>query len=102
MITTDYLLTPQRVVLLEAWKTFEQQYGSAESIKKVQDRMPRVVKKRREAAMDSDGMMEEFYDLLFPDDEEGKGKPAFKLLQMAHAWKAAQAQTQASEEEHVS
>lgn len=32
----------------------------------------------------------QYYDMLFPDDEE-KGKPAFKLLQMAHAWRAAQA-----------
>lgn len=58
--------------------------------------MPRVVKKRREAA-DGDGLMEEYYDMLFPDDEEeGRSKPAFKLLQMAHAWRA---QQQAKEQE---
>lgn len=34
--------------------------------------------------------MEQYYDMLFPDDEE-KGKPSFKLLQMAHAWRARQA-----------
>ncbi|EPQ31196.1 uncharacterized protein PFL1_01384 [Pseudozyma flocculosa PF-1] len=82
-------LKEERVVLLESWKTFEQTHGDAESLEAVQAKMPRVVKKRRELG-DGSADMEEYYDLLFPDDEE-QGKPSFKLLQMAHAWRAAQA-----------
>ena len=46
---------PQRLVLLEAWKAFEQEHGAAEdgtnaNLDKVQKRMPRVVKKRRVSA----------------------------------------------------
>ncbi|EST05515.1 Tetratricopeptide TPR2 [Kalmanozyma brasiliensis GHG001] len=80
-------LKDERVVLLEAWKTFERQHGTSSTLSDVEAKFPRVVKKRREV---EDGSMEEYYDLIFPDDEE-KGKGAFKLLQMAHAWRAAQA-----------
>ncbi|KAN0061842.1 NineTeen Complex (NTC) component [Thecaphora frezii] len=82
-------LKEERVVLLESWKAFETTHGDAASLAEVQAKMPRVVKKRREAPGGT-GDMEEYYDMLFPDDEE-KGKPSFKLLQMAHAWRAAQA-----------
>ncbi|KDN43411.1 pre-mRNA-splicing factor CLF1 [Tilletiaria anomala UBC 951] len=93
-------LKEERVVLLEAWKSFEAQHGADADglnakLKEVEARMPRVVKKRREA-MGGEGM-EEYYDMLFPDDEDGKGKPSFKLLQMAHAWRAQQ-QAQAQEQ----
>ena len=68
--------------------------------------MPRVVKQRREIA-GGEGAMEEvcaqcsrtgtlteqYYDLAFPD-EETQSKPASKLLQMAHAWRAQQQQQQ--------
>ncbi|PWN53854.1 hypothetical protein IE53DRAFT_383595 [Violaceomyces palustris] len=85
-------LKEERVVLLESWKAFEMEHGNQKSLEGVQSRMPRVVKKRREL-QDGSGTMEEYYDMLFPDDEE-KGKPSFKLLQMAHAWRAQQAAAQ--------
>ncbi|CDS00171.1 probable protein CCN1-putative cell cycle control protein [Sporisorium scitamineum] len=84
-------LKDERVLLLESWKSFEQQHGSSTTLSDVEAKFPRVVKKRRPIAdAGEDGAMEEYYDLIFPDDEE-KGKGAFKLLQMAHAWRAAQA-----------
>jgi len=43
-------------------------------------------------------MLLQYYDMLFPDDDEGKGKPSFKLLQMAHAWRKAQADKEAAGE----
>lgn len=81
-------LKEERVVLLEAWKSFETEYGNDQSVDDVQARMPRVVKRRREIA-GGDGAMEEYYDMAFPDDES-EAKPSMKLLQMAHAWHAQQ------------
>lgn len=85
-------LKDERVLLLESWKFFEAQHGSTSTQEEVESKMPKVVKKRREVG-DGSGAMEEYYDMIFPDDEE-KGKGAFKLLQMAHAWRAAQAAKQ--------
>lgn len=86
-------LKEERVVLLEAWKSFENEYGDVQSVEDVQSRMPRVVKRRREIP-GGDGAMEEvrifanqYYDMVFPDDE-AKAKPSKKLLEMAHAWHA--------------
>lgn len=104
-------LKEERVVLLEAWKSFETQHGATHSeiesgaqsvnanLKAVEARMPRVVKKRRAIQGDDEsgagsGAMEEYYDMIFPDDDEGKAKQSFKLLAMAHAWRAAQQQQQ--------
>lgn len=78
----------ERVVLLEAWKAFEVEHGDSASVDSVQARMPRVIKRRRDVP-DGEGVMEEYYDLAFPDDEE-QNKPAHKLLQMARAWHAQQ------------
>lgn len=87
-------LKEDRVVLLEAWKSFEAQHGASEpdQLKQVESRMPRVVKKRRE--MENGEGMEEYYDLLFPDDEDAQAKPSFALLQAAHAWRAKMQQQQ--------
>ncbi|SNX84394.1 probable protein CCN1 - putative cell cycle control protein [Melanopsichium pennsylvanicum] len=90
-------LKDERVTLLEAWKMFERTHGSATTLSEVESKLPRVVKKRRELA-DGSGIMEEYYDMIFPDDQE-KDKGAFKLLQMAHAWRAAQAAKQQQEQQ---
>ncbi|KAL9940386.1 hypothetical protein V8E36_001091 [Tilletia maclaganii] len=85
-------LKEERVVLLEAWKKFEREFASEDdpqALADVEARMPRVVKRRR-AVAGGEGM-EEYYDMLFPDDDEGSGKPSFKLLEAAHAWRAAAA-----------
>ena len=103
---TDVFL--QRVALLEVWKTFEQNYGSEETVAKVQAMMPFPAKKQIEDP--ETGQMvegthpfpcasfEEQYlikcdlkrvewHLVFPDDEKEKNPTSFKFLQMAHAWK---------------
>lgn len=91
-------LKDERVTLLEAWQTFERSHGTRATLSEVEAKQPRVVKKRRELA-DASGAMEEYYDLIFPDDEDNS-KGAFKLLQMAHAWRAAQAAKQQQQSEH--
>ena len=48
----------QRVVLLEAWKEFEQFHGTPEELAKVTEMMPRVVKKWRKLE-DGSGALEE-------------------------------------------
>ncbi|KAJ3211599.1 Crooked neck-like protein 1 [Dinochytrium kinnereticum] len=78
----------ERVVLLESWNELEKSFGDAESQKKVQALLPKVVKKRRRIEDTEDGAAggwEEYFDYIFQDDEGGK--PNLKLLQLAHAWK---------------
>ncbi|KAJ1562117.1 hypothetical protein HK096_001893, partial [Nowakowskiella sp. JEL0078] len=78
----------ERVVLLESWLEFEKvnNNGDEEAVKKVQERMPKTVKRRKQVDGD-DGVtiMEEYFDYIFPDDEAER--PNFKLLAMAHKWK---------------
>lgn len=50
--------TDQRVILLEAWKAFEAEHGDEAHADAVQEKMPRVIKKRRQAP-GTDGVMEE-------------------------------------------
>ena len=86
-ITSFSLLTKaQRVALLNAWKSFENEHGSAEDKEKVEKQMPRKVKKRRKLDDDS---FEEYIDYVFPADDESAAKMS-KLLQMAQQWKQAQ------------
>jgi len=82
-------LKSERVALLEVWKTFEQTSGSPEDVKKVEGMMPIVTKKRH---VDQEtGQMVEDWDLVFADDERESNPTSFKFMQMAHAWKQAQA-----------
>jgi crooked neck len=82
-------LKAERVVLLEAWKQFEQEFGSQENVEIVEKKMPRTVKKRRRV---EDGTFEEYFDYVFTDEQaESKEKGSMKLLAMAHAWKKQQA-----------
>lgn len=80
-------LKEERVVLLNAWKSFESTHGTEEDRKKVEAQMPRRVKKRRKLDDDS---FEEYMDYLFPADEQANAG-VLKLLQAAHQWKEAQA-----------
>ncbi|KAF8593770.1 protein prenylyltransferase, partial [Ceratobasidium sp. AG-I] len=82
-------LKEERVVLLESWKAFEAEHGSEEDVAKVQGMMPQIIKRWRKA--DESGALEEYWDMLFADDEREANPTSFKLLQMAHAWKNAQA-----------
>ncbi|PPQ97637.1 hypothetical protein CVT26_002544 [Gymnopilus dilepis] len=87
-------LKSERVALLEVWKTFEQNHGTSEDVKKVEGMMPIVTKKRH---VDQEtGQMVEDWELVFADDEREANPTSFKFLQMAHAWKQAQAQSKST------
>lgn len=53
----------ERVMLLEAWRDFEKQNGDEESLKVVEDKMPRRIKKRRK--MVSEDGVSIFFLLFF-------------------------------------
>ncbi|TIB37152.1 hypothetical protein E3P86_02294 [Wallemia ichthyophaga] len=76
-------LKEERVVLLESWKEFESENGDNTTVEKVQSKMPRVVKKWR----NTDDGVEEYFDMLFADDETQSNPASLKFLEMAHAWK---------------
>ncbi|KAI5780435.1 hypothetical protein EDC01DRAFT_710644 [Geopyxis carbonaria] len=84
----DAGLKEERVVLLNAWASFEKTHGSAAELEAVVRQMPRRVKKRRKLDDDS---YEEYMDYLFPADEQANAG-VLKLLQAAHRWKEAQGQ----------
>ncbi|TBU28797.1 hypothetical protein BD311DRAFT_796936 [Dichomitus squalens] len=84
-------LKHERVVLLEIWKAFEEKYGAAEDVVKVQGMMP-ITSKRRIVDKET-GQTVEDWDIVFADDERESNPTSFKFLQMAHAWKAAQAKS---------
>lgn len=76
-----------RVLLLEAWKEFENQFGDEVTIEKVNHRMPRRIKKRQKVIAE-DGTeegWEEVFDYIFPEDEAAR--PNLKLLAAAKNWK---------------
>ncbi|KAI7885111.1 TPR-like protein [Lichtheimia hyalospora FSU 10163] len=79
-------LKEERVILLEAWKEFEKEHGTDETQKVVEDKLPKVVRKRRKAADSTEDnvIWEEYFDYIFPDDEVQSRN--LKFLAMAHAW----------------
>ena len=96
-------------MLLEIWKAFEEKYGTAEDVVKVQGMMPITSKRRivdKETGQTVEGtsslVLSRFlvllltrspidWDMVFADDERESNPTSFKFLQMAHAWKASQA-----------
>ncbi|EIW83475.1 TPR-like protein [Coniophora puteana RWD-64-598 SS2] len=81
-------LKAERVALLEAWKTFEQNNGSDADVAKVQGMMPIVGRKQH---VDQEtGQVVEDWELVFADDEREANPASFNFLKMAHAWKAMQ------------
>lgn len=91
----------QRVILLESWKDFEENHGTAETLEMVKSKMPRTVKRSKkrktEGGEGEDNVVyEEYYDYIFPDDETQK--PNLKLLQMAHAWAMAKQKQESTEQ----
>ncbi|GAO48982.1 pre-mRNA-splicing factor Clf1 [Saitoella complicata NRRL Y-17804] len=87
-------LKEDRVILLEAWKSFESAHGTEQSLKDVEAKMPKIIKKRRAVG---DGSFEEYFDYLFPDEEERKGN-MFGLLARAQKWKEEMARKAAEKE----
>jgi crooked neck len=77
----------ERLMLLEAWRDFELQYGDDSSRHAVNNLLPKRVKKRRRIQTQdgSDAGWEEFFDYIFPEDEASKHN--LKLVAMAKAWK---------------
>jgi len=75
----------ERVKLLETWKVFEQEYGDEDGLVKVQNILPKRVKKRVHYRDGNDEGWEEMLDYVFPEDEAAK--PNLKLLEKAKAWK---------------
>ncbi|KAJ2340756.1 NineTeen Complex (NTC) component, partial [Coemansia sp. RSA 2618] len=74
-----------------AWRASEAEGAGAGGVDKaegagdvamVERRMPTRVRRRRTL---DDGSLEEFFDYVFPDDEEQGSR--FKLLAKAHMWK---------------
>jgi crooked neck len=80
-------LVVQRVELLNAWRSFENTHGSPEDIDKIENQMPRRVKKRRKL---EDDRYEEYMDYVFPADDQSAANLS-RLLQKAHQWKKGQA-----------
>ncbi|WOO82061.1 Pre-mRNA-splicing factor CLF1 [Vanrija pseudolonga] len=81
-----------RALLLEAWDTFEQEHGSDADRAHVAELKPQTRKRWRKAE-DGSGNLEEYWDLVFPDDERDANPTAFKFFQAAEQWKAQQAKT---------
>lgn len=80
------LISLQRVILLNAWKSFESIHGNSDDQQRIEVQMPRKVKKRRK--LDNEEF-EEYVDYVFPADDENAAKMT-KLLAMAHKWKQTQ------------
>ncbi|KAF2686581.1 putative cell cycle control protein [Lentithecium fluviatile CBS 122367] len=89
----DRELKEERVALLNAWKSFEDECGDAEDRDSIEKQMPRKVKKRRKLDDDS---FEEYVDYVFPADDESAAKLA-RLMANAQRWKAQQQQAQEQE-----
>jgi len=82
----DKGLKNERVALLQVWKSFEEQRGTADDIAKVEGMMP--VQGKRRYVDEETGQLVEDYDYIFADDEREANPTSFKFLQMAHAWAA--------------
>merc|ERR1712226_1066876 len=77
-----------RLLLLESWVEFEKEHGDKNALTKVENLVPKRVKKRRKIESedpDIDGQCEEYFDYIFPEDEGAK--PNLKLLAMAKMWR---------------
>ena len=80
-----------RVILLETWNEFEQQYGDENDLVAVRKLLPKKIKKRRRIVMNdgSDGGWEEYFDYVFPETDV---QPHLKFLEKAKLWKQKQQQ----------
>uniref|UniRef100_A0A673FME3 Crooked neck-like protein 1 n=1 Tax=Sinocyclocheilus rhinocerous TaxID=307959 RepID=A0A673FME3_9TELE len=92
----------ERLMLLESWRDFEDEFGSFANKERVRKLLPEKVKKRRKITAEdgSDAGWEEYYDYIFPED--AANQPNLKLLAMAKMWKKQQQDEDEEEEPHVS
>jgi len=86
-------LKEQRSIILDHWKLLETEIGDEVALAKVEAMMPKPLRRWRK--LDDTGDKEEYWDLVFPDDEKERNPGTMKLLQLAHAWKAKQQEQQA-------
>ncbi|NWS85099.1 CRNL1 protein, partial [Toxostoma redivivum] len=86
----------ERVMLLEAWRSFEEEFGTQATKDRIDKLMPEKIKKRRklQAEDGSDAGWEEYYDYIFPEDTANQ--PNLKLLAMAKLWKKQQQESEAA------
>ncbi|NXP10350.1 CRNL1 protein, partial [Thinocorus orbignyianus] len=87
----------ERVMLLESWRSFEDEFGTDATKERIDKLMPEKIKKRRklQAEDGSDAGWEEYYDYIFPEDTANQ--PNLKLLAMAKLWKKQQQESEAAE-----
>lgn len=88
-------LKEERLMILENWLNMEENLmDNDQNIDEVKRKLPKRVKKRRKIKVvneetgqevNEDAQWEEYYDLMFPDDEEKKKN--LKILELAHKWK---------------
>ncbi|XP_076054199.1 pre-mRNA splicing factor crn [Oratosquilla oratoria] len=90
----------QRLMLLEAWRDFENEFGDEKSLEKIKGLIPRSVTRRKQVTSDdgTQARWEEYIDYIFPDDEAAK--PTLKLMARAKEWMKQQ-QNQDDEETEV-
>ncbi|XP_039572801.1 crooked neck-like protein 1 [Passer montanus] len=86
----------ERVMLLESWRSFEDEFGTDATKERIDKLMPEKIKKRRklQAEDGSDAGWEEYYDYIFPEDTANQ--PNLKLLAMAKLWKKQQQESEAA------
>ncbi|NXW81462.1 CRNL1 protein, partial [Alopecoenas beccarii] len=89
----------ERVMLLESWRNFEEEFGTETTKERIDKLMPEKIKKRRklQAEDGSDAGWEEYYDYIFPEDTANQ--PNLKLLAMAKLWKKQQQESEAAEQD---
>ena len=72
----------QRITVLEAYKYYEENQGTPESIQEATKKLPTAVTKRR---TNSNGIEEEYVEFIFPEDEQRKPEVS-KFLANAKKW----------------
>lgn len=80
-------LVDERVLFFEAYKQFEEIYGTPETTEKITRRLPTIIKKTNTAVGGDEEEEEEEVEYKFPDDEEKNAK-MLKFLQNARKWKS--------------
>jgi Suppressor of forked protein (Suf). len=71
----------ERLVILEAWKSYEITHGTKESQEKVEAKLPTIVRRKRTV----EGVEEEYVDYIYPEDEV-KTAGLNKFLENARKW----------------
>jgi len=84
----DDSFVQERVLLLEGWLQFEQEWGSPEQIEYLRSKQPKRFKKKRPIKTEQgiEAGYEEYYDFTFPTDQFFQSG-ANKLLKNAKLWK---------------